>query len=253
MSLRVRDLVVRRNRFEAGYTESLDLRATSAMVEQNHLGGGAGTCDVCLAGPGDYVAQGNRLQAGGIPGIVAVPATLIPVPPMVEQYALPAASTVTARFINNEVHDHLRVPMGAALRVGAIGINAPNVVGTARVEARDNTLINNRFGILVEAAFPVAGGSLRGDIDLTLSGNELVQSCQNNLLVSFSRHTTAVGLSNLPYLRNTTYRLSLGGDVAWADAWYSHPAGFGNTLVVDGTTVPNGAFNAYDAMKTCIA
>ena len=251
LALRARDLVLRGNRFEQGFTESIDLRATSATVEHNHLGGGAGTCDMCLAGPGDYVAQGNRLRAGGIPGILIVPATLIAVPPMVEQYELPAASTVTVAALNNEVRDHLRLPVGAGLRVGGIGVGAPNVAGTAHVVARDNTLVHNRFNMIVEAAFPVATGSLRGDIDLRLSGNTLAESCQSNLLVSFSRHTTALGLTNLPYLRNSTFTLSLGGDVSWEDAWYGHPSGFGNTLMVDGVTMPNGVKHAYDAAKTC--
>jgi hypothetical protein len=46
---------------------------------------------------------------------------------------------------------------------------------------------------------------------------------------------------------NSTFRLALGGDVSWSDAWYSHPAGFGNTLVVDGQTIENGSRQFYDA------
>ena len=125
------------------------------------------------------------------------------------------------------------------------------MASTAHVVARDNTLVYNRFNLIVEAAVPVATGSLRGDIDLSLSGNTLAESSQSNLLVSFSRHTTALGLTNLPYLRNSTYTLSLGGDVSWDDAWYGHPAGVGNTLTVDGVTMPNGVKHAYDRGKTC--
>ena len=51
LALRVSGLVVRGNRFEGGFTESVDLRGTNGEVGQNHLSGTAGTCDICLAGP----------------------------------------------------------------------------------------------------------------------------------------------------------------------------------------------------------
>jgi hypothetical protein len=251
--LRVHDLIVRGNRFEAGFSESVDLRASGGRVERNHLGGGGGTCDICLAGPGDYAAEGNRLLAGGIPGILVVPATGLRVPPDagIEAYVLPASATVNATLVNNEVRDHLRTPVGVGIRVGAIGVGAPDVAGLARVEAYDNVLVNNRFAMIVEAAFPMANTLRRGDIEFTIHGNTLSQSCQNNLLVSMSRHRTALGLNNDPYLLNSSYTLNLGGDVAWDDVWYSHPAGFGNTLTVDGVAIPNGSRVAYVAARTC--
>jgi hypothetical protein len=52
-------------------------------------------------------------------------------------------------------------------------------------------------------------------------------------------------------MRNASYTLSLGGDIAWSDVWFSHPAGFGNTLTVDGVEIPNGQHTAYDATRTC--
>lgn len=251
LSLRVSGLVIARNRFDAGFSESIDLRASSGAVGRNHLGGGAGTCDVCLAGPGTYRAEGNRLLAGGIPGILIVPATGLPLPAGIAPYVQPAASTVTADIVNNEVRDHLRKPVGAGLRVGAIGVGAPNVAGTSIVTARDNLLANNTFGVLVEAAFPVANTLRRGDVTLTLHGNVIAASCQNAMLVAFSRHTTVLGLSNAPYLLNSTYAISLGGDLAWDDVWYGHPAGFANLLTVDGNEIPNGARHAYDPNRTC--
>jgi hypothetical protein len=149
------------------------------------------------------------------------------------------------------VQDHLRKPVGVGVRVGAVGVGAPNVAGDAHVEIRNNTLRHNTFALIVEAAFPVANTALRGDINVTLGNNVLEQSCQASLLVSLSRHTTGLGLSNLPYLRNSTFRLALGGDLAWEDAWFSHPAGYGNTLIVDGNGIPNGAQVAYDPNKVC--
>jgi hypothetical protein len=249
-AMRVHDLVVRGSLFEAGFTESLDFRASSAHVDGNYLGGGGGTCDICLAGPGDYEAADNHLNAGGIPGILISPATLLPVPPAVEQYVLPAAASVTAAITNNEVRDHLRKPVGVGLRVAALGTGAPNVAGSAVVVFTGNTLVNNNFGVIVEAGFPVANTGLKSDLDVTLSGNSFSQMCQNNVLVSLARHTTGLGLQNGPYLRNSNYTLKLGG-IPWADVWYSNPAGFGNTLTVDGQVVPYGSHVAYDATRPC--
>lgn len=247
MSLRVSGLTVRGNRFEGGFTESIDIRAGSAEVVQNHLAGTAGSCDVCLAGPGSYRAEGNRLLAGGIPGLGVSGVVSIPVPSGVEPFQVPAAAETWAELRNNEVRDHRRIPVGVGLRVDAVGVGAPNVHNTIHAVMRDNLLVNNRFGIIVHAAFPVAGTSLTSDADVTLGGNVILQSCQTKLLVAFSRHTTALGLSSLPYLHNSTFQLSLGGDVSWSDAWFSHPPGLGNTLVVDGQTIDNGARQFYSA------
>lgn len=252
LSLRVQRVEIAGNRFGGGFSEPIDLRASRATIVRNHLSGSAGTCGLCLAGPGDYLASGNRLIGGGIPGILIVPALLLPVPAAVEQFTLPEAATVRAHLHNNEVRDHLRKPVGVGIRVGAIGVGAPNVVGTAEVTATDNHLENNTFGMIVEAAFPALNTARRGDVALRLSRNSFVASCQSDLLVSLSRHTTGLGLANAPYLLNSTFSVELGGDLSWDDAWYSHPAGFGNTLVVDGTTVENGARTAYDANKTCV-
>jgi hypothetical protein len=173
------------------------------------------------------------------------------VPPCVEQYQLPATSRVDAVLLNNEVRDHQRVPVGTGIRVGAVGVGAPNVAGHTRVEVRDNHLINNRFGMLIEAAFPVAGSLRRGDIEVQLGGNRFVGSCQAHLLVSFSRHTTALGLTNNPYLLGSTYTIGLGGDLGWHQVWVGHPAGFGNTLVVNGVPMPNGISHQYDPARVC--
>jgi hypothetical protein len=250
-ALRVHDLTIAGNILEGPFSESIDLRASSGVVDRNFLPGVGGSCDICLAGPGDYQATNNRLTAGGIPGILIVAATLVPVDTLIEQHELPDASTVAATVTNNEVRNHLYQPVGAGLRVGAVGVGAPNVVGTAHVVAHDNLFDNNTFGVLVEAAFPVVGTALKSDIDLALGGNTISQSCQHDLLVAFSRHTTVLGLSDYPYLHNSHYTLSLGGDLQWADAWYGHPSGYGNTLVVDGDTIPNGARSAYDPDKIC--
>ena len=247
LSVRAVGLSIMGNRFEGGFTESIDIRGGSADVVQNHLAGTAGTCDVCLAGPGTFSAISNRLLGGGIPGIAFAGTASLPVPIGVEPVALPVAAEAWAEIRNNEVRDHRRLPVGTGIRVDALGPGAPNVHNTLHAVIRDNLLVNNRFGMIVHAAFPVPGSNLRSDVDATLGGNVIQESCQADLLVSLSRHTTALGLSNLPYLVNSTFQLALGGDMSWNDVWFSHPAGFGNTLVVDGQTIENGSRQFYDA------
>jgi hypothetical protein len=245
LSVRTQRVTIRGNRFEGGFTESVDIRAGTGRVVENHLAGTAGTCDVCLAGPGSFEATGNRLLAGGIPGIVVSSPVGLAVPSGVEPFELPAPAETRAVIWNNEVRDHQRTPVGTGIRVDAIGVGAPNVHGTIHAIIRDNALVNNRFGMIVHAAFPVANTDRKGDVDVTLGGNKFQQSCQTNLLVSLSRHTTALGLTNNPYLLNSTFQLTLNGNVSWDDVWFSHPAGFGNTLVVDGQTIPNGGRQSY--------
>lgn len=250
-AMRVENLTVRGNKFEARLSEAIDLRASSGTVVGNHLGGSSGTCDICVAGPGVYRVADNRLLAGGIPGILLVPALNLPMSSVVVPFVLPASVALIAVVENNEVRDHLRKPVGVGIRVGAIGNGAPNVAGISRVEIRDNTLLNNNFGVIVEAAFPVANSLLRGDVDVTLLRNLVQQSCQRDLLVSLSRHTTGLGLANAPYARGSTFRLTLDNAAQWDDAWFSHPVGFGNTLVVNDQGVANGTRAAYDAARTC--
>ncbi len=248
LSVRATGLVVRRNRFGAGFTESIDVRSGSAFVIQNALGGGAGTCDMCLAGPGHFSAFGNHLKEGGIPGILVAGMVNLPVPEGVEPLVpLPTAAT-WADVRNNEVRDHLRLPVGTGIRVDALGVGAPNVHNTVHAVIQGNLLANNRFGMIVHAAFPAPNTNLRSDVSVTLGGNQLIESCQAKLLVSFSRHTTTLGLSRQPYLLNSTFTLRLLRNLDWSEAWYGNPADLGNTLVVDGNQVPNGIVQAYDAV-----
>jgi hypothetical protein len=247
LSVRAESLTIRGNRFEGGFTESIDLRAGSASVVQNHLSGTAGTCDICLAGPGRYAANGNRLLAGGIPGITVSGVVSITYPSGVEKIELPATAETWADVRNNEVRDHRRTPVGTGIRVDAVGVGAPNVHNTIHAVIQDNLLVNNQFGMIVHAGFALPGTDRRGDVDVTYGGNVIQQSCQAKLLVSLSRHTRALGMGMNPYLLNSTFSLSLGGDVSWSEVWFSHPAGFGNSLIVDGVEVANGGQQFYSA------
>lgn len=254
LSLRVVDLVIRGNRFEGGFTESIDLRASSALVERNHLAGLGGSCDICLAGPGTFVARDNRLLGrGGVPGIASQPTAVLPVPAVIEQWTPPDQALVTVTLTNNEVRGHLSKPSGVGLRVDAVGVGAPGVFGTSKVSMTGNTLIGNTFGITVHGGFPVAGTLRRGDVELTTSGNTISDSCQRDFLVTLSRHQVGLGLPS-PYpshLLNSTFRLNLGSDISWDNGWYSHVGGFDNTLVVNGTSHENGSRTAYDAVRVC--
>ena len=246
-SMRVSGLTVVGNRFERGFTESVDLRASSGSVLVNHLSGGAGTCDMCLAGPGVYRAAGNRLLAGGIPGITTSAVVGLPVRPEVEPYVLPASAETWSVVENNEVRDHQRVPVGVGIRVEAVGTGAPGVRNTVRSVIRNNLLVNNRFGLMVHAGFPVAGTELKGDAEVTLEGNLIQGSCQAKLLVALARHQRVLGLNNnFPYLLNSTFTLSLG-NLPWSEVWFGHPAGFGNTLVIDGVPMDHGSRQFYSA------
>ena len=253
-SMRVRDLVIRGNKFETGLTEVVDLRASTAVVERNHLSGNANSCDICISGPGDYTVRDNRLMGpGGLPGILSTPTQVLPVPTVVEQYTLPASALVTASITNNEVRGHVSKPVGAGIRVGAMSLGAQNVINASKVTITKNNLVGNTFGVIIDAAFPVAGSTLRGDIDVNMSGNTITRSCQNDLLVSFTRHQSGLGLTSpFPsYLRNSTYAFTLGSEISWDSAWVAHAPGFGNTLLVNGQTMANVNRTAYDPTRVC--
>lgn len=252
MSVRVKDLVVRGNRFEPRLSSAIDLRASSAIVDLNYAIGGT-LCDFCLAGPGDYLVNYNRIAAGGIDGIVVTPLVVLPLPAGVETWTLPASASVTAQLVGNEIRDHLRKPVGVALRVATLGQGGPNVPQSSQVEFRNNILTNNTFAIMLEAGFPVANALMKSDLDATLRGNVITRSCQSDLLVAFTRHAAAIGVATRPYIRNSSFTLDLGADAGtkWSDAWFANPAGVGNELTVDGAIMPAGTRVAYDAARTC--
>ena len=252
LTVRAARVAILGNRFEGGFTESMDLRGGSGDVARNHLGGTAGTCDVCLAGPGSFRVHGNTLEAGGIPGIVLSGALSLPVPDGVEPLVLPATAETWGDIRNNAVRDHQRVPVGVGVRVDVLGVNAPNVYNTVHAVIQDNLLVNNRFGIIVHAQTPKSGSSpLRSDAYVTLGGNAIEQSCEAKLLVSLARHQTALGIGTNLYMQNSRYAISLRGNLDWSEAWYGNPDGYGNVLTVDGDTIPNGVHQAYDATKVC--
>jgi hypothetical protein len=228
LTFAVNNVLIQGNRLE-GFLETLDLRGSSGVVKANHISAG-GQCDLCIAGPGTYRVADNRLLAGGTHGIFASPA-------IDSDPSIAARSEIVADIANNEVRDHRQQPISAGIRIGAVGLGAPDVHGTSHIRVRDNLLVNNNFGLMVDALFPQPDTELRGDVDLTTSGNVVRHSCQADLLVAFARHTTALGSTGGPYLRNSTYRLTLNGDLPFRDAWFSNPGGLRNTLLVNGHAI----------------
>jgi hypothetical protein len=134
-----------------------------------------------------------------------------------------------------------------------VSSGAPNPAQSSVVDIRDNDLTHNTFAFLFEAGFPVANATLKGDLDLTMRGNVVAQSCQADAFIAFTRHVTALGVAQLtrPYIRNSTYRITLGGDLPFSNQWYANAAGFGNQLIVDGVVITPGLRMQYDAAKAC--
>lgn len=253
LSLRAEGIEVIGNSFEGNFSERVDVRSGGVRVERNYSSGPGGTCDICMNGPGtNFIVRSNTLVDGGVPGVLIMPFTLLPLPPGFQQLVVPRTSTATVVVDNNDVSGHQRVPVGTAYRVAAIGNGAPDVQGTVNVSLTRNLSTDNRFGLIIEGGFPVAGTTLRGDVNVSASGNTFINSCQANLLISLSRHSTGLGLGVLPYLRSSTFALSLGAELPFADAWFSHPAALGNTLRVDGADMPNGTRAPYNAAKVCL-
>jgi hypothetical protein len=247
-AMRAKDLVVRGNQIEGGFSEPVEMRASVGRVERNLLIGKGGSCALCMFGPGDYRVTGNRQT--GVTGRLAVlffPAIFTAVPPNVEQLVLPAAAVVTGEVTNNEFRNHQEVPFGIGVRVAAVGPGAPDVAGTARVLVQDNDLSDNRFAVVAEAGFLVANTAQRGSIDLTLKGNVLSGSCQVGLLVALNSQATAIASQTGLSTRNSAYTINLGDNIPWSEAWYSHPVGAGNSLTVNGESIANGSRSAYDA------
>ena len=255
-ALRARGLVIRGNRIEAGFSEPLQLSGSSAHVLHNHIGGKRERCTLCLAGPGDFRIAGNRILGSGLDAIFITPISDLRVPPSLRPRTFPVASAVTATVTNNDIRGFQAAPSGVALRLGALGVRTAQVIGSVRVRATDNQFIGNTFGVVVEGAFPVAGMGNRGDVSLKLRRN-VIQSCQSDLLVAFTRYSTALGVTTgsvfqtAAWLQGSAFELDLGRDIAWSDAWYAHPAGFANALVVNGQIVPNGIHVAYDPTRAC--
>ncbi len=162
---------------------------------------------------------------GGIPGVLVVPATQLPVPNGVSHYELPAEATVDVEIVSNEIRHHQRTPVGTAIRVATVGINAPNVVGTTVASVRDNWVHDNRFGFIIEAGFPRLPARPPRRPPPPPPGP--LATPPSSPPPPISRPGTSWGAPG------------------------ANPAGLPPPLVLNGATIPNGRLTAYDASRTC--
>ena len=248
--LRVTDVVITGNDFSAPLSTAVDSRESSVRASANYVKGMGTACGFCFAGPGSVTVVGNRLLDGDNVGVFFVAYTVQPDFPLgnhagmdwhVDDLVPPTSATLLATAINNDVSNHTHNQNGVAtgFRVIAHSKSTAAVAQSAKVTLDGNSSHHNSFGLIIDAGFPAGGVS--GNVDVTLRRNSLYNNCQHNVLVSFARHTQTLGTSTgTGYLRNSTYHLDFE-DTPWADAWYDHQAGLGNTLVVDGEVPPTVA------------
>lgn len=97
LSLRATGMEVLGNSFEGNFTERVDVRSGGALVERNFSSGPGGTCDICINGPGTtFVVRSNTLLDGGIPGVLVLPALILPLPTGLTQVVPPSVHHVCA-------------------------------------------------------------------------------------------------------------------------------------------------------------
>lgn len=237
-SMQVKDLVVSGNRFAPLIHTAIDLRATSATVQRNHARGLGASCGFCFAGPGNYQVRDNTVVNGVRVGMFFVPVIGVAVPAVVTQYTPQASEAITADVTNNSITDHTRHNVGLATGIRILSAGVAGVTQSSTITLSNNSVLRNSFGVMVDGGFGVAG--TRGDAVVTLSGNAIAQSCRTDLLLAFSGPNRALNTnSNSNHVENSTYTITRGGNVSDARTWIDHPAGWGNTLIVDGSTVGN--------------
>jgi hypothetical protein len=244
-ALRVRDILVRGNHFERTVFTAIDLRASRGVIENNYANFLGTACGVCLAGPGSYDVNNNRIVEGGFVGLFAAPVVVLPNFPMgtirsivVAPYVAPAVAADTASINNNDISNQRHHSNGFGTGIRLVTFSSGAAVNTAqsgKIRLSRNTLFHNTFAISIDANTPLnASPTVPGNIDVTLTKNVIGPSCRNNLLVSFTRISHTLGTTTQGYLLNSTYTVSLGGDTPWSSAWYDNPSGNGDTLRVDG-------------------
>ena len=201
LSFPVKDLTIQGNRLE-GFLESIDLRGSNAVVETNHISDG-GQCAMCLAGPGVYRAEGNKIR----PVVPTGSSPVRPSTPSLTAQASPGSSSISSTTRFATFGRSRSAPASGSAPSASTRRTSP---ARATSEIRDNLLVNNNFGLLIDALFPRPDTRLRGDVEVATSGNVVRQSCQADLLVEFSRHYTDLGAGGDSYLLNSTSRLYPG-------------------------------------------
>lgn len=247
-AIRVVGLAIENNRFATSLASAIDTRASSATIQRNYVAGMGTACGFCLAGPGVYTVADNSIYNGGRVGVLLIPATTVAVPAGVAQYVPQSTAAIAATLTNNSVTDHTRhmggtlmgtppVPAaGYATGVRVVASGIPASTQSSNIVLANNSLLRNSYGLMIDGG----GQAVTGNITVSLNDNDITQNCRMDLLVSFAAPNRALGVNNMsPYLTNSTYAISLGGDVPASRRWIDNPAGYGNSLVIDGQPVGN--------------
>jgi hypothetical protein len=261
-AMRVQGLLVEQNRFGFLLASALDARASTARLDLNSAIDLGGSCAFCLAGPGSYGVSGSTVARSGIVGVLVFSGTQSPIPAGLRPLTISSAPAAVASIENNYITGEQQHPVGTAIRIAAVGQGIATITGlqtTATLTSND--LVDNRFGVIADAGFPPLNTSTTfpsGNLSLTLGGNHFSQTCQANLLLTLARHTRGLGLptptANAGYLKQSTYNISLGGDVPWSEVWFSHVSTdngvtLNNALTVDGSPIGPGALNSYSGTE----
>ena len=241
VSMRVRDLTINNNRFATLLSSALDLRATSAGITNNYAERLGTACGFCIGGPGVLKIANNTVRNGGRVGILLTPVSTA-LPSGVMAYVPDEFDSIRAEISGNLVsgHDHHSAGLGTGIRIFTSG--APATQSAALIDFRNNDVLDNSFGVMIDGATP--GPSTRGDAVVNFTGNTISGSCRSDLFVSFTGPNHALTAGNNTtgnYLRNSTYTIVRNGDVTDAHTLIDHPAGYANTLIIDGDTIANTA------------
>ena len=259
---RVQRYQVADNVFRAPANFAFQSIASSGELTANHFSG-VGTAAIFNGGypesPSKIVASGNRAVGNNLGGILLNGAS-IDIPELGDH--------LQAVVRNNDLSNNTG-NQGFGLRVFILrrDLGEPgDTQSEAHIDAviRDNRLVANRIGVMVDAGFPyrsVAGvcdaRMYSGTINLDLFGNTLNSSQVSPALITFTRFNAALSPSLLPlwqYLHGATFEIS-DMDGTLASARIDHPATdpfvgpcpgdethepLDNTLIYNGVTLPNG-------------
>lgn len=259
---RVQRYLVADNVFRAPANFAFQSNASSGELKANYFSG-VGTAAIFNGGypesPSNIVASGNRAVGNNLGGILLNGAS-IDIPELGDHLQ----AVVRDNDLSNNTGNQ---GFGLRLFILRRDMGAPgDTQSEAHIDAviRDNRLVGNRIGVIVDAGFPyrsVAGvcdpRTYSGTINLDLFGNTLNSSQVSPALITFTRFNAALNPSLLPlwqYLHGATFEIS-DNDGTLASARIDHPATdpfvgpcpgdethepLDNTLIYNGVTLPNG-------------
>jgi hypothetical protein len=250
---RVKDFAVRANVLTGGAKTGAGTRASSGAVEGNFITG-LGEGAIFRAGnknsPALVAFRRNRSVANVIGGVLLLGSGYRGV-------TFPGLSPIDRRTMfdsligevsGNDLSDNNGVPH-FSFGIGCFQIQrdipAGQSTGGLTVVVSGNRIVNNWFGVVIDAGFPFRDDPRlwQGTFDGSFTANTVAENLQSPAVITF---TKVAGGEIYKYLQDSTVRLRYtGGDL---DGYlFDHPATdpidgriLGNTLVVNGVTIPNG-------------